>query len=151
VPVLSVSLQNRTPVIVPSLAAGTRRPAVTGLVSATSTAPDGAAPCQMLHGHCAIAQVLKLHVNGLLIGVPEAFCAPDTGAIHLPVADWISRNIGHPPDMLFTSAVSSCSIFGTPFIAARTLEGECLLATAALTCMSRTSQYPRGSAQAGIG
>jgi len=53
--------------------------------------------------------------------------------------------------MLFTSTVSSCSIFGIPFIAARILEGECLLATAAFTCMSRTAQYPRGSAQAGIG
>lgn len=46
----------------------------------------------------------------------------------------------HPPGMLFTSTVSSCSIFGTPFIAARMLEGECLLATAAFTCMSRTAQ-----------
>jgi hypothetical protein len=35
----------------------------------------------MLHGHEATALVVKLHENGLLIGVPEAFCAPDTVAV----------------------------------------------------------------------
>src|SRR5260221_6402238 len=33
--------------------------------------------CQMLHGHWATAPVVKLQENGLLIGVPELFCAPD--------------------------------------------------------------------------
>ena len=36
--------------------------------------------CQMLHGHCGPA-VVKLQENGLLIGVPEVFCAPDTVAV----------------------------------------------------------------------
>lgn len=36
-------------------------------------------------------------------------------------------------------------------MAARKLEGECLLATAAFTCINSTFQYPRGSAQAGRG
>jgi len=55
-------------------------PRFTALVSAASTAPDGAAFCQMLHGHWGPA-VVKLQVNGLLIGVPELFCAPDTVAV----------------------------------------------------------------------
>src|SRR6516162_5682011 len=72
--------------MVPSLLAWNRRPRATGLVSAASTAPAGAASCQMLHGHWATAPVLKVHVNGLLIGVPEAFCAPDTVAVYVVLA-----------------------------------------------------------------
>jgi hypothetical protein len=37
----------------------------------------------MLHGHWATAPVVKLHENGPLIGVPEAFCAPDTVAVYM--------------------------------------------------------------------
>src|SRR5215831_2833729 len=51
----------------------------------------------------------------------------------------------------FSSVVSWCWIFGTSFSAARTLDAEPLLATAAFTCISRASQYPLGSAQAGTG
>src|SRR3954451_9943263 len=40
---------------------------------------------------------------------------------------------------------------GTPCTAARALDDEPLLAAAAWTCISNTFQYPRGSAQAGIG
>src|SRR5258708_5949761 len=53
--------------------------------------------------------------------------------------------------VLFSSATSMWSISGTPFIAARALAAAPLLVAAAFTCMSRTSQYPLGSAQAGIG
>src|SRR6516165_5950311 len=69
--------------MVPSPLAWNRTPRFTTLVSAASTAPAGAAPCQMLHGHCATAPVPKLHVNGPLIGAPEAFCAPDTVAVYV--------------------------------------------------------------------
>ena len=69
------------PVTIPSLLAWNCRPRFTALVSAASAAPDGAAFCQMLHGHCAVAAVLKLQENGLAIGVPEVFCAPDTVAV----------------------------------------------------------------------
>jgi hypothetical protein len=69
--------------MVPLLLAWNFTPRDTGLVSAASTAPDGAAFCQMLHGHCATAPVLKLHVNGPLIGVPEVFCAPDTVTVYV--------------------------------------------------------------------
>src|SRR5262249_60590255 len=61
-------------------------PRFTLLVSFASTAPDGAAFCQMLHGHCATAPVVKLQVNGAVIGVPEAFCAPDTVAVYVVLA-----------------------------------------------------------------
>src|SRR5262249_42199131 len=40
----------------------------------------------MLHGHCATAPVVKLQVNGAVIGVPEAFCAPDTVAVYVVLA-----------------------------------------------------------------
>ena len=40
----------------------------------------------------------------------------------------------------FSSAVSWCSIFGTPFIAARMLDAEPVPAAAALTCFSSTFQ-----------
>ena len=72
--------------IVPLLLAWNRTPRFTALVSAASTAPDGAASCQMLHGHCATAPVLKLHENGLLIATPELFCAPDTVAVYVVLA-----------------------------------------------------------------
>ena len=65
----------------PLLAAWNCTPRLTGLVSAASDEPVGVPSCQILHGHCATAPVLKLHENGLLIGVPEAFCAPDTVAV----------------------------------------------------------------------
>jgi hypothetical protein len=35
----------------------------------------------MLHGHWDTAPVLKVQLYGPLIGVPEAFCAPDTVAV----------------------------------------------------------------------
>ena len=60
----------------PLLAAWNCTPRSTALVSAASTAPGGAASCQMLHGHWATAPVVKLHENGLLIGVPEAVLRP---------------------------------------------------------------------------
>ena len=40
----------------------------------------------MLHGHWATAPVVKLHEYGPLIGVPEAFCAPDTVAVYVVLA-----------------------------------------------------------------
>jgi hypothetical protein len=54
-------------------------------VSLVSTAPAGAAFPHTLHGHCGPA-VVKLQVNGLLIGTPEAFCAPDTEAVYVVLA-----------------------------------------------------------------
>src|SRR5258708_39500952 len=57
-------------------------PRFTALASVESTAPEGAAFCQMLHGHWGPA-VVKLQENGLLIGVPELFCAPDTVAVYV--------------------------------------------------------------------
>ena len=65
----------------PLLAAWNCTPRFTALVSAASTAPDGAAFCQILHGHWDTVPVVKLHEKGLLIGVPELFCAPDTVAV----------------------------------------------------------------------
>ena len=53
--------------------------------------------------------------------------------------------------MAWSSDVNFFSIAGTPFNAARALDAEPLLPTAAFTCISRTSQYPLGSAQAGTG
>jgi hypothetical protein len=50
------------------------------LVSFASTEPAGVPSFQILHGHWGPA-VVKLHVKGLLIGVPELFCAPDTVAV----------------------------------------------------------------------
>src|SRR5215813_11736622 len=61
-------------------------PRFTAVVSLASTAPDGAALPQMLHGHDATAPVAKVHVNGAVIGVPEAFCAPDTVAVYVVLA-----------------------------------------------------------------
>ena len=65
----------------PLLLAWNCRPRFTALVSAASTAPDGVAFCQMLHGHWDTGAVVKLHVEGLVIAVPELFCAPDTVAV----------------------------------------------------------------------
>ena len=65
----------------PLLAAWNCTPRVCALASGASIAPVGVPSCQMLHGHTATVLVLKLHENGLLIGVPEAFCAPDTAAV----------------------------------------------------------------------
>src|SRR6516165_3387303 len=81
--------------MVPSPLAWNRTPRFTTLVSAASTAPVGAAPCQILHGHCDTAPVLKLHVNGPLIGTPEAFCAPDTVAVYvvLPASGLVGVNV----------------------------------------------------------
>ena len=64
----------------PLLAAWNCTPRVTALASVVSDEPVGVPSCQILHGHGCPA-VVKLHENGLLIGVPEAFCAPDTVAV----------------------------------------------------------------------
>src|SRR5258708_24913768 len=66
----------------PLLVARNCTPRLLGLVSFASTEPVGAPFCQMLHGHCGPA-VVKLQENGLLIGVPELFCAPDTVAVYV--------------------------------------------------------------------
>jgi hypothetical protein len=49
----------------------------------------------MLHGHDDTAPVVKLHVNALLIGVPEVFCAPDTVAVYvvLPASGLVGVNV----------------------------------------------------------
>ena len=65
----------------PLLAAWNCTPRFTALVSAASDEPVGVPSCQMLHGHDATAPVVKLHEYALLIGVPDAFCAPDTVAV----------------------------------------------------------------------
>ena len=67
--------------IYPLLAAWNCTPEVCAFGSVESTAPVGVPSCQMLHGHCSTAPVVKLHENGPLIAVPEAFCAPDTVAV----------------------------------------------------------------------
>ena len=67
--------------MIPLLLAWNCTPRFTGLVSFASTAPVGVPFCQILHGHCATAPVVKLQVNGEVIAVPEAFCAPDTVAV----------------------------------------------------------------------
>ncbi len=64
----------------PLLAAWNCTPRFTALGSFASTAPVGVPFCQILHGHCGPALV-KLQMNGLPIGVPELFCAPDTVAV----------------------------------------------------------------------
>ncbi len=50
-------------------------------MSDASTAPVGVPFCQTLHGHWDTPAVVKLHTKGLLIAVPEVFCAPDTVAV----------------------------------------------------------------------
>src|SRR5258708_40246252 len=69
-------------------------PRFTALASVESTAPEGAAFCQMLPGHWGPA-VVKLQENGLLIGVPELFCAPDTvaGQVGLDASPLLGVNV----------------------------------------------------------
>ena len=64
---------------------GTARPASTALVSVASDDPVGVPSCQMLHGHDGPV-VVKFHEYGPLIGVPDAFCAPDTVAVYVTLA-----------------------------------------------------------------
>ena len=65
----------------PLLLAWNRTPEVCAFGSFDSDDPVGVPSCQMLHGHWPTAPVVKLHENGPLIAVPEAFCAPDTVAV----------------------------------------------------------------------
>ena len=69
----------------PLLEAWNSTPSVCALGSVGSNEPVGVPSCQILHGHGGPA-VVKLHENGLLIGVPEAFCAPDTVAVYVALA-----------------------------------------------------------------
>jgi hypothetical protein len=66
----------------PLLLARNCTPSVCALGSWDSNEPVGVPLFQMLHGHCGPA-VVKLHEYGPLIGVPEAFCAPDTVAVYV--------------------------------------------------------------------
>src|SRR5580692_3127211 len=59
-------------------------PEVCACGSLDSAAPVAVPSCQILHGH--VAPVVKLHEYGPLIGVPEAFCAPDTVAVNVVLA-----------------------------------------------------------------
>src|SRR5215472_5389476 len=70
-------------------------PSVCALASLASNDPVGVPFCQMLHGHWATAPVVKLHEYGLLIGVPEAFCAPDTVAVYVvePASGLVGVNV----------------------------------------------------------
>jgi hypothetical protein len=79
----------------PLLDAWNCTPHVCGVGSLDSAEPVGVPFCQMLHGHWATDPVLKLHENGLLIGVPEAFCAPDTVAVYvvLPASELVGVNV----------------------------------------------------------
>src|ERR1700722_16458532 len=70
----------------PLLLAWNRTPEVCAFGSFDSDDPVGVPSCQMLHGHWPTAAVVKLHENGPLIGVPEAFCAPDTVAVYVTPA-----------------------------------------------------------------
>jgi hypothetical protein len=60
-----------------------------------SAAPVAVPFCQILHGHWATAPVVKLHAYGPLIGVPDAFCAPDTVAVYvvLPASELDGVNV----------------------------------------------------------
>jgi hypothetical protein len=69
----------------PLLDAWNRTPEVCALGSVESIEPVGVPFCQMLHGHAGPV-VVKLHENGPLIGVPKAFCAPDTVAVNVTPA-----------------------------------------------------------------
>src|SRR5580700_1158374 len=64
----------------PLLLAWNFRPTVCAFGSLPSADPVGVPSCQMLHGHAGPV-VVKLQEYGLLIGVPEAFCAPATNAL----------------------------------------------------------------------
>jgi hypothetical protein len=70
----------------PLLETWNRTPEVCAFGSLDSAAPVGVPSCQMLHGHWPTAPVVKLHEYGPLIGVPEAFCAPDTVAVNVVLA-----------------------------------------------------------------
>jgi len=50
--------------------------------------------CQTLHGHWGPV-VVKLQVNGLPIGVPLLFCAPDTVAVYvvLNASEFVGVNV----------------------------------------------------------
>src|SRR5215469_5395830 len=69
----------------PLLDAWNRRPSVCAFGSLDWNEPVGVPSCQMLHGQGG-PPVVKLHENGPLIGVPEAFCAPDTVAVYVTLA-----------------------------------------------------------------
>jgi hypothetical protein len=69
----------------PLLLAWNRTPTVCAFAAVLSAAPVGVPSCQRLHGHAGPV-VVKLHESGLLIGVPEAFCAPDTVAVYVTPA-----------------------------------------------------------------
>src|SRR5579862_1337923 len=69
----------------PLLLAWNRNPRVCALGSFDWNDPVVVPSCQMLHGQVGPA-VVKLHEYGLLIGVPEAFCAPDTVAVYVMLA-----------------------------------------------------------------
>jgi hypothetical protein len=79
----------------PLLEAWNRRPEVCAFGSLDWDAPVGVPSCQILHGHEATAPVVKDHENGLAIGVPEAFCAPDTTAVKvvLPASELDGVNV----------------------------------------------------------
>ena len=68
--------------IVPLLLAWKRRPRLTaagiGRVHRPATVPRSARRCT---GTASAAPVVKVQANGLAIGVPDAFCAPDTVAV----------------------------------------------------------------------
>jgi hypothetical protein len=65
----------------PLLRAWNFTPEVCAFGSFDSDDPVGVPSCQMLHGHCATALVVNVHEYGPLIGVPDAFCAPETVAV----------------------------------------------------------------------
>jgi hypothetical protein len=69
----------------PLLAAWNCTPSVCALGSLDSDVPVGVPFCQILHGHAPPA-VVKLHEYEPFIGVPEAFCAPDTVAVYVTLA-----------------------------------------------------------------
>jgi hypothetical protein len=69
----------------PLLLAWNFRPTVCAFGSLPSADPVGVPSCQMLHGHGGPV-VVKLQEYGLGIGVPEAFCAPDTVAVYVTPA-----------------------------------------------------------------
>ena len=64
----------------PLLAALNCTPSVSGLVSVVSDRA-GRRPVLPDAARARGPAVVKLHENGPLIGVPEAFCAPDTVAV----------------------------------------------------------------------
>src|SRR5260221_5373743 len=79
----------------PLLAAWNCTPRFTVLVSTASTAPEGAAFCQMLHGHWATAPVVKLQENGLLIevGRPHVSTPVTPASLMLSAASLVGVNV----------------------------------------------------------